>query len=500
MKALFQNLKRIKEAPQKNEGYDLICIISSKGAKDYWEWRLKEGKGKIYPAKAKIFCVEEDFPKGAGQLLGTLRALQILQKNFDIFSFLKKGKTVAFYHTAGHGKRMAPLCGAEGNNKPAIKLPSPYPIEGKKNLLTLLEAVIFSTQIYAKTREGRISVFWGDQIIIPERHPKRETNLLGEIFGFKEKISLKKSLWQKEWQSYGILIPQKRGVLQREKLSFEKIKELEKKGILKKEGGKILLAKSLGIFSLDWRVFKILLKEFSDELERKERKLNTDFHFWMPLTSTQKEYQEYGGDPIYWKRIKDLKKRIQKKLKVKEILGMKNLGKESLFWDFGQIKLYYQNLLLLCKNKKESKIMREFFDLEKYFIKKKKTKKIFIKNTLFVKSKVEEGKIENSVMVYSKFKKANLKDSVLINTRAKKIKAKKNLLYNVKGGKVLSLKEKEVITDVIFGEGSRIRMRSQITKDGKKLWKVRLPENVFSFAEIEKYLSRIANDALKFRW
>jgi len=57
-----------------------------------------------------------------------------------------------------------------------------------------------------------------------------------------------------------------------------------------------------------------------------------------------------------------------------------------------------------------------------------------------------------------------------------------------------------VITDVIFGEGSRIRMRSQITKDGKKLWKVRLPENVFSFAEIEKYLSRIANDALKFRW
>ena len=32
--------------------------------------------------------------------------------------------TVAIYHTAGKGTRLAPLPGAENNNKPGVKLPS----------------------------------------------------------------------------------------------------------------------------------------------------------------------------------------------------------------------------------------------------------------------------------------------------------------------------------------------------------------------------------------
>ena len=106
-----------------------------------------------------MVCVEEDWEGGAGQLLGTLYAFSKANKIIDLEGLLKKGATVAIYHTAGYGKRMAPLCGTEGNNKPAIKLPKPLKIGNENTLLTLLEAVLYSTQIFAKSREGRISVF-----------------------------------------------------------------------------------------------------------------------------------------------------------------------------------------------------------------------------------------------------------------------------------------------------------------------------------------------------
>ena len=167
-----------------------------------------------------MICVEEDWEGGAGQLLGTLYAFSKANKIMDLEALLKKGGSVAIYHTAGYGKRMAPLCGTEGNNKPAIKLPRPLKMKEGNTLLTLLEAVVYSTQMFAKSRERRISVFWGDQVIIPSRSVKIETKLPVEIFGIKKEFSLYPSEWKKNWQKYGILIPIKgKGVLQREKLN-----------------------------------------------------------------------------------------------------------------------------------------------------------------------------------------------------------------------------------------------------------------------------------------
>ena len=74
---------------------------------------------------------------------------------------------MAIYHTAGKGTRLAPLPGAENNNKPGVKLPSLLTVGGEDVPITVLECVMRQTSSYAAVRKGRCSVFWGDQIFVP---------------------------------------------------------------------------------------------------------------------------------------------------------------------------------------------------------------------------------------------------------------------------------------------------------------------------------------------
>ncbi len=110
--------------------------------------------------------------------LGTLYAyknavaLGIEKFSIDIDAQLQQNKlSVGLYHTAGKGTRLAPLPGAENNNKPGVKLPATLLLtnnqETSRQPITILEAVIKQTGCYAKSRVGRLSVFWGDQVFIP---------------------------------------------------------------------------------------------------------------------------------------------------------------------------------------------------------------------------------------------------------------------------------------------------------------------------------------------
>ena len=73
---------------------------------------------------------------------------------------------MGLYHTAGKGTRLAPMPGSENNNKPGVKLAVTADINGKPSPLTILESVIKQTGVYGKSRKGRLSVFWGDQVYI----------------------------------------------------------------------------------------------------------------------------------------------------------------------------------------------------------------------------------------------------------------------------------------------------------------------------------------------
>ena len=71
---------------------------------------------------------------------------------------------MGLYHTAGKGTRLAPMPGSENNNKPGVKLAVTADINGKPSPLTILESVVKQTGVYGKSRKGRLSVFWGDQV------------------------------------------------------------------------------------------------------------------------------------------------------------------------------------------------------------------------------------------------------------------------------------------------------------------------------------------------
>ena len=163
----------------KVDGFDVIvicCGTSHQAA--FWQARLERGRGVIVPRDATVLCVHEDWPGGAGNGLGTLyawtKAAKLAEDKGDseLASKLASGSiSAALYHTAGKGTRLAPLPGAENNNKPGVKLPATAPlgVEGAVVPLTILESVVKSTGIYASSRKGRLSVFWGDQVFVPTK-------------------------------------------------------------------------------------------------------------------------------------------------------------------------------------------------------------------------------------------------------------------------------------------------------------------------------------------
>ena len=160
-------------------GFDVVIVCcSNQSAENFWQARLERGRGVIVPRDATVLCVHEDWPGGAGNGLGTLyawtKAAKLAEDKGDseLASKLASGSiSAALYHTAGKGTRLAPLPGAENNNKPGVKLPATAPlgVEGAVVPLTILESVVKSTGIYASSRKGRLSVFWGDQVFVPTK-------------------------------------------------------------------------------------------------------------------------------------------------------------------------------------------------------------------------------------------------------------------------------------------------------------------------------------------
>jgi hypothetical protein len=480
----------LKKILRNNKGFDVVIIVSSDNNYKYWEWRLRKTRSQILPKKTKIIYVEEKWNNkdGAGQLLGTLNAFNLADRKESLKEMLKKGKSIAIYHTAGKGKRMAPLCGTEKNNKPAIKVPKSIAIDGKNKLFSSLEAAIYSTQIFAETRGGRISVFWGDQIIIPGGSCKIETKLPIEIFGIKKEVTpFSKNNWDKNWKSYGILIPDDRNNFsQREKLTW---KQISSSSFAKNK--KKFLLQSIGCFSVNLDVIILLLYEFKNEIRTKIQKLDTDPHLWMPLTCNLEQYLKYGGTKKNWQRINKFKKDYENKIKTNLLVGAKGLGSETLWCDYGNLAVYYQNIIKILENTKEAKIQRQFFEIEKFLKNNYVNKELNIKNSIVMNSKIEKGSIKNSIILNSEIEDANLENMVIINSKIKKVHGKQGLLYYLRDYNELKTLPGDAITDIKLQKGERVRMKTKLSRDSKKDWTLKLPENPFSYSEIAKLISKI---------
>jgi hypothetical protein len=139
------------------------------------------------------------------------------------------------------------------------------------------------TSSYARVRKGRCSVFWGDQIFVPS------CGIAPSSYPADILAALRPMPTQAEWEAdelhqYGLIAVDSKGAAtQLEKVTYDVATaylpaDVERVGT------------SLGSFSLSAPLMEALLAEFAPELEGKTASLDSDPHFWMPLTLNQADY------------------------------------------------------------------------------------------------------------------------------------------------------------------------------------------------------------------
>lgn len=478
---------------EERRGFSIIIVVSSsRDQADFWQERLEAARGSVIGRETKVISVHEDWPNGAGQLLGTLYAWEQSRARVNVDDVLCRGGTVAMYHTAGKGMRMAPLPAAEANNKSAIKLPRLIEIGGRRTPLTVLEAVIFQTGIFAASRPGRLCVFWGDQVFIPSRSVDFEGRHHAEIFDIRSPIPETKEAWERDWQSYGLIIPDGNGgVLQREKQSWDALQELIRRGVARPDSsGRIVLGKSLGCFSISYELLASLLEESAGELGRKQLKLDTDPHLWMPLTSGMEEFARAGGDVSNWKRVSRFKSRFLSRARTHaDLFGDKDMGSDTLWWDYGQLRLYHHNFLRLLEESLEGECLRAFYGLKDQWVKHLNEEGLMVENSVILGGRLR-GRVSHSVVIDTETDDVEVKDSVIITSALGGVKAQQALIYDCIDLGRLELGAGEAVADVFLPGHGKVRVRTDMGRDGKKEWQSVVPGNWYSF---ERY-SKLAGD------
>ena len=294
----------------------IICTTDDHQA-DYWMKRLSEGicKSNDPSSESKfpmVLAVSEDWAKGgAGNGLGTLyayeKACKVAKEKFDVDLkdlLEKKEVSAGLFHTAGKGTRLAPLPASENNNKPGVvstidesivnhdldwiltffsieqKLPVCHQLsDGSYAPITVLEAVVKQSGVYAPSRKGRLYVFWGDQVFVPSapfkciptHHADIMCTLLGDTCPTEE-----------EWTEKGL---DKYGVIAvssgpgKDAAQVEKVDHPTATKMLKVLGDIGSVGPSLGSFSVSATLLTALCSEFSQELSSKSGKVSSFVFF-----------------------------------------------------------------------------------------------------------------------------------------------------------------------------------------------------------------------------
>ena len=147
-----------------------------------------------------------------------------------------------------------------------------------------MEAVVRQTGIYASSRKGRLSVFWGDQVFLPPavenfryestHHIDIMCTLLGDTAPTAEE-------WiEQGLDKYGVIAVMKESSGEEGKVAeaaqVEKVSHETATSMLQTLGTIAQVGPSLGSFSLSAAMLEGLCDEYSIELTEKVAKLDTD--------------------------------------------------------------------------------------------------------------------------------------------------------------------------------------------------------------------------------
>lgn len=470
-------------------GYDVVIVCcSNQSQEDYWQRRLESVRGQVMPLSTVVLAVHEDWPGGAGNGLGTLYAYQkavakAKAGGLDLNEMLANDASLALFHTAGKGTRLAPLPGSESNNKPAVKLPGVVEIDGKSLPLTILEGVIKQTGVYASCRKGRLSVYWGDQIFIPSKGCSYDANAHVDILAMLGDWPTKEEWVAKGLDQFGLIAVSTEGAAaQVEKVDYDTAEKL-----LANLGEMASVGTSLGSFSVDSHILQALLGEFQEELAAKEGKLDTDPHFWMPMTLPRDGYIGLMGQKgveaakagAHWDRIEAMVAKFRETTGSKApIFGAVDVGSNPYWWDYGQIKYFYDNNSKILRGDLEAVAMRLFFGVDEASVRD---------GVVSLSSTVGGGTQKNSLLVNCNIGTADVEDCILINVSAKSVTGKGVILYNIADEGDVALEEGAVITDVAMPtEDKIVRMYSTVGTNGGKVWNDKVLDSPYSAAEVHK--------------
>jgi len=487
----------------------IICTTDDHQA-DYWMQRLSEGICKSDDSSSPfpmVLAVSEDWAKGgAGNGLGTLyaytKACKVAQTKYglDLKSKLDaKEVSAALFHTAGKGTRLAPLPASENNNKPGVKLPVCHKLsDGTHAPVTVLEAVVKQSGLYASSRKGRLSVFWGDQIFVPSAPfqyiPTHHADIMCTLIG--DKAPTEEEWIEKGLDKYGVIaVSNGPG---RDAAQVEKVDHPTATKMLKVLGDIGSVGPSLGSFSVSAALLEALCGEYSEELTKKEGKFDTDPHFWMPLTLPEDDYVQLMDQKgvseeeakTHHQRMAKMKKDFEEKghLKAMGLFGAVDVGNKACWWDYGLLKLYSTNNHKFLDTDESSDLLRKFFGVTEKQMHCAIGEGCKVDDKSYLSAcKIKSGEIKECVMAGVEVVDMIAEGAIIVNCTAKKIVAGKNaILYNLidDSDEGIVAGEGDVIVSVTEESGEMMELRSKHSICGGKAWKELVAGNKHSFEEI----------------
>lgn len=509
------------DAMNQLQGFDVIIVCTgNQWQAGFWQERLEAARGQVLGQDTIVLAVDEDWEGGAGNALGTFYAYQKACRlaatkggayipagsavNGSSVDLLSANVSVAMYHTAGKGTRLAPLPGAENNNKPGVKLPA---LVGTR-AITILEAVIKQTGVYAASRKGRLSVFWGDQVFIPSVTTTYTPQHHADILSFLGPMLTEQEWEERGMQKYGLIAVNKGNqAAQVEKVTYQTATRL-----LESLGELAFVGPSLGSFSVSKDLLGLFLDGFAAELASKTGKFDADPHLWMPLTLEHDSYVELMAQksvPADQSSAHHVRMRAMITGLDQSALGLfgaVDVGKDAFWWDYGQLRLYQKNALRMRDGDAEAALMRKFYGVARG------EAGLVQLDTPAAPAEAKQAPVEvdaTSCLSACSVRSGSVKQSVLCDVAADSIEADGAIIVNcTAGGRIVAppgsvlynvcvpgdiIMEPGVVRVGVFGgDGEQKLMQSRSDIDGGKAWKDTVCDNDRSFEQV--YLQNLTAD------
>lgn len=296
---------------------------------------------------------------------------------------------------------------------------------------------------------------------------------------------------EKGLDKYGVIAVSSRPG--RDAAQVEKVDHKTATEMLKVLGDVGAVGPSLGSFSVSSELLDALCAEYSPELTKKEGKLDTDPHFWMPLTLPEKDYitlmNQKGvseeESKAHHERMAKMKSSFS--LGGMGLFGAVDVGNEACWWDYGQVKLYSENNLKFLDTDENSDLLREFFHVTDKHSKSTLGDVKVDEKSLVSSCKFKTGSISESVMAGVEALEITAEGAIIVNCTAKKIVAgKDSILYNLidDSEEGITALEGDIIVSVTDESGEMMELKSKHSICGGKAWKEKVAGNDMTFEEV----------------